>query len=69
MGRPVLILAVALALATIVLIVAQAVERVAAPGRTAKTNEDGMPDLIRNVAFGLLMVLMIGVVTGWLSGV
>ena len=69
MGRLVLILAVALALATIVLIVAQAVERAAAPGRAAKTNEDGMPDLIRNVAFGLLMVLMIGVVTGWLSGV
>lgn len=31
--------------------------------------EDPMPDAIRNVAFALLLILMLGVSTGWLGAV
>lgn len=34
----------------------------------AGEREDSMPVLLRHVSFGLLLVLMIGVVTGWLGG-
>jgi hypothetical protein len=33
------------------------------------TKEDPMPDAIRNIAFVLLLVLMLGVSTGWLGAV
>jgi cell division protein FtsX len=36
-------------------------------GRTAPRKEDTMPQTFRKIAYVLLVVLMFGVVTGWLG--
>ena len=41
----------------------------ALPATRSVVKEDPMPDAIRNIAFTLLLVLMLGVATGWLGAV
>jgi cell division protein FtsX len=59
-----LIAALALAAASVITLLRSVVQPVAAPG---PERGDPMPDTIRNVAFGLLLVLLLGVATGWLG--
>ncbi|MBW7921057.1 MAG: hypothetical protein H3C51_03045 [Rubellimicrobium sp.] len=38
------------------------------PPATTLAMEDRMPAIMRNVAYALLLALMIGIATGWLGG-
>ena len=40
-----------------------------APGMSVQKKEDTMPDTFRTVAYVLLLVLMVGVATGWLGSI
>lgn len=40
----------------------------APPLAAARATEDRMPAIMRNVAYALLLALMIGIATGWLGG-
>jgi hypothetical protein len=66
MARLILILAVA---AAVLLVAGIAGHLLAAPARGAARREgDGLPDTLSTVAYALLILLMFGVVTGWLGG-
>ena len=44
-----------------------ALVRAGADAARGSLSEDRMPDTFRNIAFVLLILLMLGVVTGWLG--
>ena len=44
-----------------------ALVRAGADAARGSLSEDRMPDTFRNIAFVLLLLLMLGVVTGWLG--
>ncbi|PWG15876.1 hypothetical protein [Salibaculum griseiflavum] len=70
MARLILILALVAAVLLAAGIVARLLAPLeeVAPRPIARRGGNRLPDSIKNVAYGLLIVLMFGVVTGWLGG-
>lgn len=62
-----LLVAAVLVMAQVVLRLLQPLEEVA-PKPIARNGGNTLPDTFKNIAYALLIVLMFGVVTGWLGG-
>lgn len=70
MARLILILAGVAALVLVAAIIARLSAPLdpAAPRPGARGGGRGVPDTVKTMAYALLIVLMFGVVTGWLGG-
>lgn len=57
-------------LIAVIVLAALAVAKLFTPAAPlpARPREDAMPAVFRNVAYALLVMLMVGIATGWLGG-
>lgn len=67
MARLFLVLLAVLGLIAVIVTIARTLERGAQSAR-ATAQEVDVPDTVKTVSYILLIVLMFGVVTGWLGG-
>ena len=66
MARLLVIIAITVA-AVVAVMAGTALVRAGADAARGSLSEDRMPETFRNIAYALLVLLMFGVVTGWLG--